>query len=396
MPKTAVEILDANLNKIAEVRALVPLDKAGNVLRYSDILSSYGFCMFRVDVHDPLLTKYGDILKPHAYHVRLMRGGVNIWQGAIVDNTQRNKYFIGVKAAQYLFYLDHVLINRTSMVGYGEVAPATNIGYHYRIFDSGTMASAVSTLITETQAKLGGAHLMKNLAPGTITNPNYPVGFTDSAGNALSGAWNFSANVVMQFDYQSVLYALKSFGVNARCDFRLNGDLTFDFEPFLGNKHPEIMFSYGERGNVVNYNAPRLGSKIINDYWGIGTDPSGTILHKELTDEPSKNTYGLMEGAIAFTDVKDQNALVARLSADLFLVKDPDADSPLALILDEKGYSLGQYGVGDLVTAKIVDGAINYSAIKRVVGITVALHSTGRELTTVQTNNPQQIDLVGL
>jgi hypothetical protein len=396
MPRTAVEILDSNLNKIAEVKALVPLDKAGTDLRYSRLLSNFGTCSFRIDVHDPLLARYGDITVPHAYHVRLMREGVNVWQGAIVDNPQRNKYFIEVKAATYLFYLAHVFVNRTSMVGYGEVAPTTNIGYHYRIFSSGTMASAVSTIITETQAKLGGAHLMKNLAPGTITNPNYPVGFTNSLGAELTGPWNFSADVVMQFDYQSVLYVLRSFGVNARCDFRLNADSTLDFEPFLGNKHPGIVFTYGQRGNVVNYNAPRLGSAIINDYYGIGTDPNGTILHKELTDEPSKAKYGLMEGAIAFTDVKDQNALVARLSADLFLVKDPDADSPLALILDEKGYSLGQYDVGDLVSVKIVDGAINYSAIKRVVGITVNQNSTGRELTTVQTNNPQQVDLVGL
>jgi hypothetical protein len=390
--KTVVEILDSTLGKIAEVRSLVALDKSGMVLRYSKELSTYGYCTFRISVHDPLFVSLGDIVIPHKYHVRVKRAGVTVWQGAIVDNPQRNKLFVEVKAAQYLFYLDHVLINRTSAVGYGEVAPTQDIGLHYRIFSSGTMASAVSTIITETQANLGGSHLMATLAPGTITNPNFPANYTTSTGVALSGGWTFSSDVVLQFDYQSVLYVLRSFGVYAQCDFRLNNDLTFDFVPFLGNKNQGLTFQYGTRGNIVNYNAPRLGSKMINEYYGIATSPDGTVLHKDLPDEPSKAKYGLMEGAIAFSDVKDQNALVGRLAEDLFLVKDP-ADSPMNLTLDENGYPLGQYDVGDLVNTKIVDGAINYTGLKRIVGITVSVHGTGRELTTVQTNTPRPRDL---
>jgi hypothetical protein len=362
------------------------------VLRYSKELSTYGRCTFRISVHDPLFVSLGDIVIPHKYHVRVKRAGVTVWQGAIVDNPQRNKLFVEVKAAQYLFYLDHVLINRTSAVGYGEVAPTQDIGLHYRIFSSGTMASAVSTIITETQANLGSSHLMTSLAPGTITNPNFPANYTTSTGIALSGGWTFSSNVVLQFDYQSVLYVLRSFGVYAQCDFRLNNDLTFDFMPFLGNKNQGLTFQYGARGNIVNYNAPRLGSKMINDYFGIATSPDGTVLHKETTDEPSRAKYGLMQGAIAFSDVKDQNALVGRLAEDLFLVKDP-ADSPMNLTLDENGYPLGQYDIGDLVNTKIVDGAINYIGLKRIVGITVSVHGTGRELTTVQTNTPRPRDL---
>lgn len=392
MVRTVVEILDSSLGKIAEVRSLVPLDKNGLILRYSSELSNYGVCMFRVSVHDPLFTTYGDILIPHQYHIRLKRGGTTIWQGAIIDNTQRNKYFVEVRAAEYEYYLDHVLIKRTSAVGYGEVAPTVDIGLHYRIFSSGTMASAVSTIISETAARLGSSHLMSGLATGTITNPNFPVGFTTAAGAELSGAWTFSSDVVLQYDYQSVLYVLRSFGVYAQADFRLNADLTFDFEPFLGNKQVGLSFEYGQYGNVVNYNAPRLGSKMINDYYGIATDPSGVVLHKELTDETSKNTYGLMEGAIAFSDVKDQNALVARLAADLFLVQDLTG-SPISLTLDENAYPLGQWGVGDLIHVKIKDGAIDYDAIKRVVGYTVTVHNTGRELTIVQTNAPTQSQL---
>lgn len=393
MVRTVVQILDSSLGVIAEVRALAPLDSSGMILRYSKELSDYGTCTFRMSTHDPLFAKLGDIVTPHKYHIRIKRGGVTVWQGAIIDNPQRTKNYVEVKAAEYEFYLDHILIKRTSAVGYGEVAPSTDIGLHYRIFSTGSMSDAVTAIITEAQAALGSSHLLAAMTVGTVVNPNFPDNYTTSLGTDLSGAWTFSADTVLQFDYQSVLYALKAFGIYSQSDFRLNADLSFDFEPFLGNKNSNMVFQYGSRGNIVDYNAPRLGSKMINDYFGIATSPDGTVLHTEQTDEPSKAEYGLMQGAVAFSDVKDQNALVGRLSEDLFLVKDP-ADSPLNLVVDENGYSLGQYDVGDIITAKIIDGAINYTAPKRVVGITVSLHNTGRELTTVQTNTPKQKDLV--
>lgn len=389
---TTVEILDSSLNKICEVKNLVPLDKNGTVLRYSKILDNYGTCQFRINKLDPLFTNFGDVILPHKYHIRLMRGGISVWEGAITDNPQRNRFFHEVKGSQYEYYLDHVLIKRTSAVGYGEVAPTEDIGLHYRIFDSGTMSAAVSTIITETQARLGGAHLMSTLAPGTVTNPAYPPGFADSLGNALTGSWNFGSDVVMQFDYQSVLYAMRQFGINSWADFRLNSDGTFDFEPFIGNKNLNLVFQYGTRGNIVNYNAPRLGSKMVNDYYGIATSPDGTILHLEQSDPNSLGTYGLMEGALAFADVKDQNALVTRVAEQLYQVEDP-IDTPMSLVIDENGYSIGQYDIGDLITVKIVDGALNYTAPKRIVGITTNVHNTGRELTTVQLNKPKQRDL---
>jgi hypothetical protein len=393
MPRTVVEILDSSLNKIAEVRSLAPLNKSGMVLRYSKEMSDYGYCTFRISTRDPFFTTYGDIVEPHKYHIRIKRGGVLVWHGAIIDNPSRNKQFVEVKGAEYEYYLDHVLIKRTSAVGYGEVAPSTDIGLHYRIFSSGTMASAVSTLITEAVAAIGSSHPLNTMTAGTITNPNYPENFQTSAGVALTGAWNFTSDIVLQFDYQSVLYALKQFGIYASCDFRLNDDLTFDFEPFLGNKHPELVFAYGVHGNIVDYNAPRLGAKLINDLYGIATSPDGTVLHTEKTDEPSKKEFGLMQAGVAFSDVKDQNALSARLAEELFLTSTLTA-SPLTLTLNEEGYPLGQWGVGDLITSKIVDGAINDTVVKRIVGFTVSLHNTGREVINVQLNNPKQKDLV--
>lgn len=392
MARTTVELLDSSLNLVCEVKSLVPLNQQGIVLRYSKELDDYGFSQFRISTQDPLFKLFGDIVIPHKYHIRIKRDQKEMWTGAIVDNTARTKDFVEVRGAEYEFYLDHVLIKRTSQVGYGDVAPATNIGNHYRVFDSGTMATAVKNIISETKTRLGSSHLMGALKAGTVTNPNFPANFVDSSGKKLTGGWTFSDDTVLQFDYQSVLYVMKAFGIYAAADFRLNADSSFDFMPFIGNKQNNLVFTYGPRGNIADYNAPRLGSQMVNDYWGIATDPNGVVLHSEQKDSASFNIYGLMEGAIAFSDVKDKNSLQSRLSEDLFLVKDP-ADSPMNLIMNERSYPLGQYDIGDIVHVNIQDGAINYSAPKRIVGYSVGLHDTGRELITVQTNNPKPADL---
>lgn len=392
MPKTTVQILDSSLDTLAEVRSLVPLNERGIVLSYSKELDDYGFAQFRMSTKDSLFTSLGDIIKPHKYHVRIKRDQKTIWEGAIVDNPHRTKDYVEIRAAEYEFYLDHVFVKRTSQVGYGDIVPTTNIGNHYRIFKTGTMAAAVEDIISETAARLGSAHLMGGLTSGTIINPNFPANFKDSNGKQLTGGWTFSDDVILQFDYHSVLYVLKAFGVYASADFRLNADSTLDFMPFIGNKQNNLVFTYGPRGNIADYDAPRLGSQMVNDEWGIATDPNGLILHSEVSDSASLKEYGLMEGSAAFSDVKDQNSLKARLAEELFLLKDP-TDSPMNLVLNEKAYPLGQYDIGDIIHAVIKDGAIDYSAPKRIVGYSVNLHDTGREMITAQTNNPKPKDL---
>lgn len=113
--RTVIEILNNSLNKVAEVKAPYPINQRGMILRYSKELSDYGLCMFRVSTKDPMLTQFGDILQPHAYHVRIRRGGTVVWSGAIIDNTERNKNYIEVRAAEYDFYLDKILIRRDSV-----------------------------------------------------------------------------------------------------------------------------------------------------------------------------------------------------------------------------------------------------------------------------------------
>ena len=72
--KTTVEVLNRSLVKLAEIKNLYPIDKQGNILRYSKELSDYGLCTFRVSTKDTAWTSLGDILVPHRYNIRIKRG----------------------------------------------------------------------------------------------------------------------------------------------------------------------------------------------------------------------------------------------------------------------------------------------------------------------------------
>jgi hypothetical protein len=386
MTQTIVEILDKSLNRIAQIKNLYPITNDGMVLRYSKELSDYGRCLFRIRSNDPIFTQLGDILVPHKYSVRIKRGGTTVWQGAIVDNKKRTKNYIEVEAYEYLYYLDKILVRRTS----NNPANGTADGI-FRIFESGTMSTAVSGLVTDAVADFGGSHPLAGMTIGTIENPNYPDGFTDGT-TAVTGAWSFTANIALQFDFHSVYYVLKAFGIYADADFQIDESLTFNFEKFLGNKQNAMTFHYGTRGNIVDYNSPRLGRRMVNDLWGIAADTSGKIYHLEQKDTTSLNEFGKLEDSNAYADVKDNNFLRSRLTKDLRFIKSPD-DSPLNLLLDEKAYPLGQYDIGDLISIRIKDSVIDVNQRRRVVGITVNLHETGRELISVQTNIARAEDL---
>lgn len=391
---TTVEILDRSLNRIAVVKNLYPINIDGMILRYSKELSDYGTCTFRISKNDPLFTNYGDVIVPHQYHIRVMEGESKIWQGAIIDNPSRNRHYVEVKAAKYLYYLSKRLIKRTSAVAYGGTAPSSDIGLHYRIFSSGTMATAVSTIITETASTFGSDHVLSGLTVGTIDNPDFPANFTDSTGTQLTGPLTFSSDFVLQFDYHKVLYVLQQFGVYTNCDFEIDDDLNFNFRTFLGNKAQAITFLYGSRGNIIDYDLPRYGDRVANDLVGIGTTPTGVVLHAQKTDEDSKIQFGLLEDAVAFADVKDNNALAARLAAQLRLTSSPEV-SPVNLVLNENSNMYGTFDIGDIVTARIDDGPNQYDGPRRVVGYTVNIHNTGRKLMTVQTNKPRDEDIGG-
>lgn len=384
--KTYIEILNLSLEVVARVKNLYPIDNRGNVLRYSKELSDYGKCVFRVSTGDPLLEEVGDFLIPHQYHVRVMRDSVVAWAGVIVNNTSRNKSYIEVEAYEYEFYLDKVLIRRDAETTAGD---GRN---NYRVFNSGTMAAAISSILTSAVSDFGGGHPMASLTQGTIENPDYPSGFKDANGSPLTGAWTFTDFVSLQFDYHTVYYVLKAFGIYTSADFELDENLVFNFQKFLGNKNNRTVFSYGAQGNIVDYNAPRLGKRMINDLWGIAADTDGKVLHANQRDETSIQTYGLLQDSAAYSDVKDLNFLKSRMNEELGFLKTFN-DSPINILLNEKAYPFSQYDIGDIVTVRIKDHVIDYTQPRRIVGITVTLHNTGRELITVQTNAPREKDM---
>lgn len=388
-PRTVVKILNKSLEVIAEVKNLYPLNQQGMILRYSDELSDYGYCTFRVSTKDPFLTVVGDVLVPLEYNVFIYRGGTVVWKGVIVDNPQRNRNFIEVKAAQFEWFFDKVLINRDAD------KPDTDLDEsNFKVFNSGTLAAAVTSIVTNAVTKFGTNHPLSALTIGTVENPNYPQGMTDANKAPMTGAWTFTDYFNVQFDYHSAYYVLKAFGVYAGCDFEVTSGLEFNFKKFLGNKQSGITFMYGTQGNIVDYNFPRLGSRVSNNLWGIAADDEGKIYHYLLSDDTSQQTYGLLEDAKAYADVKSLNFLQSRVREELRFIKDPTV-TPVSVVLNEKSYPLGQYSIGDIVTVKIKDHNIDYEQPRRIVGITVQVHDTGRELITVQTNQPRPEDIGG-
>lgn len=389
MTTTTIQILDSSLNYITKVTSPAPLNNGGVILQYSKELSDFGTAKFRISAYDPLFTAYGDIVKPHKYHVRIIRGTAVVWQGAIIANTKRTKDYVEVVAAEYVWYLGKILVKRTSVDP--NTGTADNI---FRIFNSGTMSTAVTAVMNETIALYAGtSHALASLALGTIENPNYPPNMTD--GNippaALTGAWNFGNGVTgpqLTFDFHSVLYILKSFGTYSYADFNIDKNLQFNFKRFLGNDHHyDVNFVWGKHGNVIDFNLTRLGQRQVNDFYGIATDPSGKILNTEQSDQTSIGVNGYLMGVAAYADIKDQATLNARIQAELPFVSTADASADNVL-LDETAYPLGLYDIGDIVSVRVNHIMVTYSAIKRIVGITVNLHDTGRELTTVQLNTP--------
>jgi hypothetical protein len=370
-----VEILDSNQVPVTKIQGFVPLDPQGHFLSYKSRLSNFAECRFRIGKNDPKFTQLGNIVQPFASHVRIYRFNILVWSGIVTMNSQRTSNFIEVVARDYLYLLSKVLIRHDTS---GDV--------NYRTLNSGTMATYIRTLMTE--AKADGMAPLTSLTIGTIENPKFPANFTDSNNANIGGQeWTYSANLSVKYDYRDALFVLQSQGVYGVCDFELTKDLIFNFKKFLGTKQPNLMFEYGRWGAIEDYNVPLNGDRMANYLVGVASDVEGTILHVELSDDASIKTYGKVMGVAAYNDVKNINLLRARLASELKLVSTPDAE--INITLNDRAYPLGQYGIGDIVTVKIKDGVINVNSQRRIVGIDVDVHVTGKEQIRLITNVPR-------
>ncbi len=376
-----VDILYRDLTYRATVRNLAPLDGAKHFLQYDHELSAVGKCKFRIGTKDPLLDSEGNILTPFKYHVRVKRFGTVVWQGVIVKNTRRNARFIEVEARTYLYLLDRINIRHDAPDGSG--------GENYLTLKSGTMSSVISTMLTNAQADMGAP--LSSLTTGAIDNPNYPADFKDATGAALSGAWSFTSNFQLKFDYRSVLYCLQMLAAYANFDFEVTDAMQFNFQSYIGTKQPQLVFKYHrnhqETNSIDDYDAPLDGEQMANYLQGVAADNNNLILHADQSDQASIAEYGKIEGVAAFGDVKNINLLNSRLRQELTQVRTPDPE--IHVKPNDRAFPLGQYGLGDTVTIDIQDGIISSYTQRRIVGIEVQVNVTGAEDIKLITNKPR-------
>jgi len=284
-PNYKIEILDRDRQPITAVKNFAPLDSANKWLEYSSKLSNWGICKFRVGTKDPMLAQHGDILQPFFNHVRVYRAGVLVWSGIIVRCPNRNKNYIEVEARSYLYMLTTVLVKHDNYVTLGDGKD------NYRTLDSGTMATAIQNILTETKAFVDTGNILKGLTIGTLENPNFPAGYIKASdGTPLTGTWTFSSDMTIQFDYRDVLYCLQMLANYPACDFELTQDLVFNFKQFLGTKQPNMMFEYGNYGSIEDYNVIIDGANMANDITGVAADYGIQILHSNKVDDASIKT----------------------------------------------------------------------------------------------------------
>lgn len=370
----SIQILDSSRNFKALVKVTPALNKEGIWLEYGNKLSDWGVCRFRVGTKDPLLVSEGDILKPWQYHVRIKRDNATVWQGVIVKNPHRTKNYIEVEARTYLYVLSRALINHDTT---GDV--------NYRTFKSGFMSTIIPTLITECKTNVGTP--LSGLTVGTVEDPNFPADYRDTSGTALSGTWQWKDTFQIKFDWRDLLYVIRAFGVYGVCDFEVTNDFVFNFKSYIGNRQPQLVFTYGNRGNVENYDVGSNGDSMANDIVGIAADNDFNVLHVWQSDQASINTYGKIQAVAAYADVKNTNLLGTRLKEELTQSSTPEND--IRLVLNEKAYPLGQFGIGDTVTVNIQDHVISVNRPMRVVGTNVKVHETGKEEISVSLNVPR-------
>ena len=372
-----IEILDNSQNFLAPITINPPLNQVGERLKYTKKLSDWGICKFRVGTRDPLFGTEGDILQPFKNHVRIKRDNVIVWQGVIVKNTSRNSKYIEVEARTYLYLLDRVLIRHDVADGSGSE--------NYRTFKSGTMAAGISTLITEAKTDMGT--VLTPLTTGTVDNPTFPADFKDSAGTALSGSWTFSNTFQIKFDYRSLLYVLQTLGMYCNFDFELTNAMAFNFKQSMGNKQPDLRFTYGSTGNIEDYDAPLDGEGMANFIQGVAADNDFNIIKAEVQDADSMASYGKISAIAAYADVKNANLLKSRIREELSLAKTPDAE--LHIVLNDRAYPQGTYDIGDTIPINIQDHIISTNSSRRIVGMEVSVKVTGDERVRLMTNKPR-------
>lgn len=389
----SVYVINNNGNRITEIKNFVHTHLSGNTYHKGNIiqitrrLSSFNTCQLRLAKEDPMFTQfpqYPNIVQPWQFGIEVTHQGGTIFKGNIVNNAPyRRQRYIDVNAYGFPFRLDKKLVNRDP------VKSPPDGSENYRTFKTGTMADAVRAIITEAQAACPSSDPIQKITFGSIVNPPFPSGFVRADGvTALTGAWTFSDDMQLQFDYKSILYILRSFAVYAQCDFEITDNYVLNFGQNIGVDHSkDVVFEFGPRGQIFDYNVPLAGERQVNSLWGIATDNNANVLHLQQNDNNSISQNGiLLEGVLGFTDAKDANTLQSRTTQELNLIAQPS--SVINVYLNRKAYPFANYDVGDLCTIKINDGPVQFNGVRRITAISLDVRDTGTEFITIETNPP--------
>lgn len=377
-----VVILDRDRKAITQVRAFHPINTTGQFLEYGKQLSNYGKAKFRVGTKDELFDQFGDIFIPFFNHVQIYRFATEVspvWQGVIIKCPVRNKNYIEVVAYTYEYMFTTVLVKHDVSTTAGDGKD------NYRTFSSGTLATAVQNILTESKSFVDSNNIIKSMTIGALENPNFPNNYVTAAGAPLTGSWTFSSDITLSFDYRDVLFVLQQLANYPACDFEVTDSLVFNFKQYIGNKRPDLVFEYSNYGAIEDYNIPLDGESMANDLTGVAADYGSQILHAQKSDAASIARYGRIQGVAAYIDVKSQNALASRLNEELRNISTPDGE--VQITLNDRAYPLGVWGLGDTVTLKIKDGVHDINSVRRIVGWDVKVHTTGKESIRLVTNS---------
>lgn len=385
-----VEVLDINLVPLGRIVSFPKLDNSLNFLEFSQKLSDYGMCRFRVATEDEIFTHLSNLFTPYKHHIRVRRNGVVVWQGIVVNVPHRTAKYLEVQAYEYAFLLKKTLVQHDTV---GDT--------NYRTLKSGTMADAITTFITETSAKTGVQTALAGLLIGTIENPNFPDGYVDSSNNSIAGQpWTFSEDFQLKFDYRDMLYVISVLAAYAQFDFEITTvvddagvtTLTFDFKQYIGNRDVMHTFEYGPGAAIENFDSPLDGEGMVNTITGIAADNDFNILAiRDLPLASSIDTYGTLQGVAAYGDAKNLNVLRSRVNEELIVAGIPDVE--IRVILSDRAMPLGKYHIGDKARFIINKNDIQVDQIRRIIGIDVKVNENGHETINLITNVPRDSQL---
>jgi hypothetical protein len=286
-----------------------------------------------------------------------------VWAGVIVNNPHRNHEFIEVEARTYEYLFTKVQVTHTA-------------GEYARVFNSGTMSTAITTLFNEGKAVPSSP--ISTFTLGTVENPYYPW--------AKTTPWTFTTVYKIDLDYYNLFQALCNFSDITNTDFHVTYDKVFDFKRVIGTDRKDIALTYGRGGNVSDYDAPLDGVNFTNDeIIACREQTTASIIQYSGMDTSTFPTYGRLWGRTLLGDELTQEELNSK---GMFIHQHHNKiNSQTSVVLNEKAMPIGTYSLGDTISVKIVDGPISVNKSVRVVGWKCFITNNGTESVNIITND---------